>query len=72
MESIGQWTGMERATQKEKLQRHTNKHKHISNEKKNKPIETDPEMTQMIDLLDKDSKITDIITLHMIEKGEES
>lgn len=55
-----------------KLHRHTKKQKNISNKKENRTIETDPEMTWKIDLVDKDSKTIDVIILRMIKKGEES
>lgn len=48
--SKGQSTREERATQRGKLHRHTKKQQNTSHKKKNQPVETDPQMTQMTDL----------------------
>ena len=42
------------------------------NERKSQLSETDPEMTQMTRLVDKDVKIVIIMTFHMCRKAEES
>lgn len=42
------------------------------NEEKNRSIETDPEMSQMMELIDKDVKAAIRNTLHMLKKGQGS
>ena len=42
------------------------------NEEKNRSIETDPEMSQMMELVDKDIKAPIRDTLHMLKKGQGS
>lgn len=71
LESTGQSTREERATQRGKLHRHTKKQKNISHEKKNQPVETDPKTTDDRLIVDK-GKTNDKIKFHKIKKGEES
>lgn len=59
-------------SQRGKLHRHNKKQKTVSNKKKNQTTETDPEITWMVDFVDKDSKTIDIILFHMIKNGEKS